>query len=89
MIQFGKRQGLFAEIFASGFIGDGSGTEHLDGDFAIEVLVVGTIDRTHPAAADFLNDAVVGKLKSDEGVYGLSLVWHRKNSFPFTFCGES
>jgi len=72
-------------VFASCFISDGSGTEHLDGNFAIEVLVMGTKDHTHAAAADFFDDAVVGKLEPDEGVYGWDLVWHGKLSFPFIF----
>jgi hypothetical protein len=34
------------------------GEEKLEGDFAVEVLMVAAIDDTHPAAADFFIDSV-------------------------------
>src|SRR5271157_4492270 len=66
MIQFGKRQGLFVEMLAGTFIGDGASVQNFDGDFAAEVIVMGSENHTHPAAADFFDDAVVGELEPDE-----------------------
>jgi hypothetical protein len=52
---------------ADSFVGDGAGEEKVEGDFTVEVLIVTAIDNTHPAAADFFIDSVVGNLFSHEG----------------------
>lgn len=89
MIQFGEGQGLFVEMFASSFIGDGSRTQHLDGDFAVEVRVVSTEDHTHSPATDFLDNAVVGELEPYKRVCGQSLVLDDNISFPSILYGKS
>ena len=44
--------------------------QHFDGDVSIEPFVMRAEDHTHPARADFLDDAVVAEGLTDE-------VWHR------------
>jgi hypothetical protein len=50
------------------FIEDGSLVENLDGDFAVEVLVLGAIHFTRAARTDFFEDAVVAESLADEGI---------------------
>jgi hypothetical protein len=48
MVESGKSQGLAAEMAADSVVGDGPGEEKLEGDFAVEVLILAAIDNTHP-----------------------------------------
>ncbi|MBD3853454.1 MAG: hypothetical protein IFJ96_01625 [Acidobacteria bacterium] len=40
--------------------------QHLDGDVPIQALIVRSVDLTHPALADLLDDAVVPEGSTDE-----------------------
>src|SRR5512146_1352897 len=55
-VQFGKSKGFFAEMLARGFVGEYPRGQDLDGDFAVEALVVGAVNLSHSALPDFLSD---------------------------------
>jgi hypothetical protein len=59
MVQPGKGPGFFAEPFAGGFVANGTSRENLDGDIAVKVLIVRTIDLPHAALTDLVEDAVM------------------------------
>jgi hypothetical protein len=50
------------------FIEDSSLVENLNGDFAAQVLVLGSIHFTHTTGTDFFQDAVVAERLPDEGI---------------------
>ena len=59
MIQFRERESFGAESLSRGFVGEEPGRKNLQGDVAVELLVVGAIDFTHPACADFFDNAIM------------------------------
>ena len=68
VVQSGEGNSLFLQKLTRTFIDDCSLMDDLDGYFTVEVLVAGSINHTHPAAADLLNDAIVGEGLTDESV---------------------
>src|SRR5438552_239307 len=62
MIQVGERQRLFPEAPPYSFVAKSSRGQDLQGNIPVESLVVGTIDYTHAAGANFLHDSVTAEL---------------------------
>ena len=82
MVESGKSAGFIAKAFAGMLIGESAGVKKLDGDFAIQMSVVGAINDTHTPAAEFVKDTVVFELEPDWIVPDRHLTWHGENSFP-------
>ena len=58
VVQIGNRAGLGQIRLGVFRLGDQSGVRHLDGDTAIQLVVVSKIDQPEPAFAQQLFDAV-------------------------------
>ena len=61
VIQPGEDAGLVAEPLARRFVVKRSGSQYLDGEVALQLFVVGTINDTHTAGTDLLLDAIAPK----------------------------
>ena len=59
MVEPGESDGLFVEALAGNFVREGPRGEHLNGDLAVEVFILGTINITHPAGTDLFGDAIM------------------------------
>jgi len=60
-----ERVGLLVEAGAGALVGEGAFGEDLEGDVAVELLVVGAVDLTHASRPEALDDAVVGERAAD------------------------
>ena len=65
MVEFRQRHGLCAEAFEDFGLAGQFGLQHLDGDFAFEHGVEATVDRTHAAFADLLDDLIIADNLAD------------------------
>ena len=61
----GEGVGLLAEAGAGGLVGEGALGEDLQGDVAVELVVMGAVDLAHAPGAEALDDAVVGERAAD------------------------
>jgi len=59
VVQLRQGESFFTEAPAGRFVGQGAGWQNLDCHFAIEMIIVGTINFAHTADADLLDDTVV------------------------------
>src|SRR3974390_2655010 len=82
MIQFGEGMRLVDEAAMGVGVGDQSGMQEFDGDFAIEVGVVSAVDNTHSSATDSLENAIVAELETEQRILEGGRVGHGKYSFP-------
>ncbi len=64
--QFGQRQSLF--VAAGGLVAEGPGRQDFQRHIVLKLLIMSTIDDPHPAAAKFLEDAVVAQSLAYHGV---------------------
>src|SRR5258708_7734017 len=70
MIQAGEGQGLFAEAAAGGLVTHYAGGQELNGNFTLQVFVVGAVHNSHSAFADTLDEAVVAEGAAGNGLGG-------------------
>jgi hypothetical protein len=68
MVEPGQDQGLAAEAVAGDLVVEGARGQHLDGDIAIEMLVVRAVDHAHAALTQGLDDDEMGETASDHEV---------------------
>jgi hypothetical protein len=68
VVQFGECHGFYVQKLSRVFMEDGSLVENLNGDFPVEVLVLGAIHFTHATGTDLFEDAVVAECLADEGI---------------------
>ena len=62
MVQASEGQSFSAKLLLSSLIGERSGRQNLDGDVAVELLIMRAIDDSHASGADFFLDPVVRQL---------------------------
>ena len=67
MIQTGERERFAAQTSLGGIAGESAGPKYFERDVAIEALVVGAKDDTHPTFANFLEDAIVSECLANHG----------------------
>lgn len=89
MIELGESQGFVAKFSAGAIVGNGAGKENLEGNYTVEVFILGAVNDTHPAAADSLDDSVVAQGPADEWVVTECIGGHGEESFLLALCGES
>src|SRR5690348_2305248 len=66
MIERGSGAGLTAKAFERVGVADQFVREEFEGDEAAEIDIFGFVDHSHAAAADFLNDPIVGDGLADQ-----------------------
>ncbi len=69
-IQAGGQLNLSKKAFAAEGFGE-IGSEHLDRDFPIVLVVVGQVDRRHPARAELAVDPIAIGQRFDQGGGGV------------------
>jgi hypothetical protein len=82
VVQFGESHGFFVEKLPRMVFEIGSLLENLDGNFALEVFVVGPVNLTHASRAYFFGDSIVASGLPDEGFSTGSLARHGQETFP-------
>ena len=68
VVQFGECHRFFVQKLSRLILEEGSLVENLDGNFAVEVLVLGAIHFAHATGTDFFENAVVAECLADEGI---------------------
>jgi hypothetical protein len=59
MVQASEGQSFPAKPLLGSLVGERSGRQNLDGDVAVELLIMRAIDDSHASGADFFVDPVV------------------------------
>jgi hypothetical protein len=59
VVEFGKGDSFFAELFAGRLVRQCARRQNFDGHFAVQVLVLGAVHFAHPTSADPFEDVVV------------------------------
>ncbi len=61
MVQLGQCHGLFAEVSTGCVVTQSARGQNLHGHIAIELLITGAVNYTHPSGGYFFQDAVVAE----------------------------
>ena len=72
MVEGGPRPGLLQEMILVQPLDDRTLGKHFQRNVAIEDFVAGAIDHTHPAFADFRDDAVAADQPTNHGTLAVS-----------------
>ena len=65
VVQFGERQRLLAKSLACSLVRQHTGRKDFESHVAVELLIMGTVDNTHTARTNLLENAVVTKRLAD------------------------
>ena len=61
MVQLGEGEGFVAEALASILVAERAGRQNLEGDVAVQALIMGPEHQTHASGADLLENAVMAE----------------------------
>jgi hypothetical protein len=67
VVEAGERQRLLPEALAHGLVDERARGKDLQGHVAVEPLVVGPVDDTHPTCSDHLQDSELAQGLADHG----------------------
>jgi hypothetical protein len=80
MVEFREGECFLTKSSAGTVIGERTFGENLDGYIAVEMLIAGTINHSHSALANFIDDAIVAEFANGRSTLSRAMIRHEKNA---------